>query len=111
MFCASGKAKIKRVRGAAFEPNHAWTVSNRKFSINTWGCMIGKDFTFHIFHVDKHFNASLYKYHLDKVWFLLFERKYKNMKFIFQFKSINPSSSPCTQLWHLGFQTITTFEP
>lgn len=75
--------KIKRVRGAPFDPKHVVTVPKNKFAINIWGCMIGSDYSFHIFHIDKRFNSILYRYHLQRVWFPLFAEKYQG-HFIFQ---------------------------
>ena len=82
--CASGRVKVKRVRGAPFDLSQVVTVPKTKFSINIWGCTIGCDLSFHVFQVDKHFNAALYRYHLKKVAFPLFEKTYKDAQFVFQ---------------------------
>lgn len=81
---ANGRVKIKRVRGAAFDPNFIVTVPRKKFAINMWGCMVGSDYSFEVFHVDKHFNAALYRYLLKRVAFPLFGSKYEGVQFVFQ---------------------------
>lgn len=80
----NGRVKIKKVRGAPYDPKHVVPVPSNKFAINIWGCIMGKNLSFHVFHVDKHFNAALYRYHLDRIWFPLFADTYRETEFIFQ---------------------------
>lgn len=80
----NGRVMVKRTRGAAFEQRHLDIVPARKFSINVWGCMVGANSTFRVYHIDKKFNSRLYRYHLRKVIFPKLARKYGNDSFIYQ---------------------------
>ena len=81
---ARGPIKVKRVRGAPFDQSQVVIVLKNKFAITIWGCTLGCDLSFHVFQVDKHFNAALYRYHLRRVAFPLFEEKYENLELFFQ---------------------------
>ena len=60
------------------------TVPQNRFSINILGCALGCDLSFYVLQVDKHLNAALYRCHLKKVAFSLFEKTYKDALFVFQ---------------------------
>lgn len=82
--CSNGNALVKRIRGTAFQPEHLDFVQRRKFSVNMWGCMIGSDYTFRVYHVDKKFNSPLYRYLLRRVILPKLFRKFDDSSFIFQ---------------------------
>lgn len=94
----NGRVKIKRVRGFKFNPDFAVRIPRNKFKINIWGCIIGKDYSFHIFHVDNHFTSRLYRYHLHRVWFPLFGEKYENQEFIFQKDNASIHTASCQKV-------------
>lgn len=80
----NGRIMVKRTRGIAFEQRHLDIVPRKKFAINVWGCMIGSNYTFRVYNMDKGFTSVLYRYHLRRVIFPKLTRKYGNNSFIFQ---------------------------
>ena len=107
----NGRVKVKRVRGSPYNPEHTVSVSRNKFKINIWGCIIGSDFSFHIFHVDDHFTAALYRYHLHRVWFPLFSEKYQNSEFIFQQDNAPIHTARIIKKYFEDTETVPLFWP
>ena len=107
----NGQVKVKRVRGSTYNPKHTVSVPRNKFKINIWGCIIGSDFSFHIFHVDDHFTAALYRYHLHRVWFPLFGEKYQNAEFIFQQDNAPIHTARIIKKYFEDTETVPLFWP
>ena len=59
----NSRIMVKRIRGTAFKQQHLDIIPIKKFSINVWGCMFGKDFTFRVYQMDTHFSSVLYRTH------------------------------------------------